>query len=124
MTQGQALFYKLDDGVEASFIVDDEILVRSSDKTVLGVIRESGNVVAVIRVKDSRVGVDVEAYLGNEFSIQESQAVARLACDNTVAMEIHIVIVSFERLKALTGLSWREIRVPCRANVGDYRGRC
>ena len=55
--------------VEASFIVDDEILVRSSDKTVLGVIRESGNVVAVIRVKDSRVGVDVEAYLGNEISI-------------------------------------------------------
>ena len=31
------MFYKLDDGVEASFIVDDEILVRSSDKTVLGV---------------------------------------------------------------------------------------
>ena len=47
-----------------------------------------------------------------------------MACDNTVAMEIHIVIVSFERLKALTGLSWREIQVPCRANVGDHRGRC
>ena len=69
MTQGQALFYKLDDGVEASFIADDEILVRSSDKTVLGVNGESGNVVAVIRVKDPRVGVDVEAYIRNDFSI-------------------------------------------------------
>ena len=69
MTQGQALFYKLDDGVEASFIVDGEILVRSGYKTVLGENGESGNAVAVMRLKDPRVGVDVEAYIGNEFSI-------------------------------------------------------